>query len=43
MLLRGNLALAPMAKLPEYVLDVGTGTGIWAVEYGDYSKTLKNS
>lgn len=28
----GKLALAPI-KNPQYVLDIGTGTGIWAIEY----------
>ena len=29
----GTLALAPV-KNPHMVLDFGTGTGIWAMEYG---------
>jgi methylase of polypeptide subunit release factors len=31
--LDGNLHLAPV-KNPGLVLDMGTGTGIWAIEYG---------
>jgi ubiquinone/menaquinone biosynthesis C-methylase UbiE len=31
--LEGKLHLAPL-KDPQLVLDIGTGTGIWAVEYG---------
>lgn len=26
--------MAPMSKVPEYVLDIATGTGIWALEFG---------
>lgn len=33
--LRGELGLAPKAmEGAKRVLDLGTGTGIWAVEYG---------
>jgi ubiquinone/menaquinone biosynthesis C-methylase UbiE len=32
-LLGGNLYLAPV-KDPKFVLDVATGTGIWALEFG---------
>ncbi len=28
-----NLSLAPLTKEPEHVLDFGTGTGAWAVDY----------
>lgn len=35
LLLDGNLAVAPLEKEPENVLDVATGTGIWALEYGE--------
>ncbi|KAH8660555.1 hypothetical protein BX600DRAFT_438768 [Xylariales sp. PMI_506] len=30
----GYLALAPLSSPPKNVLDIGTGTGIWAVEFG---------
>ncbi|KAE8380203.1 S-adenosyl-L-methionine-dependent methyltransferase [Aspergillus bertholletiae] len=35
LLLRGRLYLAPIADSPQNVLDVGTGTGLWAIEFGD--------
>jgi hypothetical protein len=31
----GVLALAPISS-PRNVLDIGTGTGIWAIEFGSY-------
>jgi hypothetical protein len=33
-LLGGKLSLAPVDN-PKRVLDLGTGTGIWAIEYGE--------
>src|SRR5436305_513470 len=33
--LRGDLFRAPLATLPQRVLDVGTGTGIWALDFAD--------
>ncbi|KAM0282371.1 hypothetical protein ACHAQH_003050 [Verticillium albo-atrum] len=33
--LRGKLCLSPKEKTAKRVLDVGTGTGIWAIEYVD--------
>lgn len=32
--LEGKLNLAPIAKNPQRILDIGTGTGLWAVEIG---------
>ena len=32
--LRGKLNLAPIPKDPQRILDIGTGTGIWAIEMG---------
>ena len=32
--LHGELALCPKAKGANRVLDIGTGTGVWAIEYG---------
>ena len=32
--LGGKLHLAPIMKRPRRILDLGTGTGIWAVEMG---------
>jgi len=33
--LNGDLYLAPIGDNPQKILDVGTGTGIWAIEIGD--------
>lgn len=33
MLLKGKLNLAPIEN-PQSVIDIGTGTGIWAIEFG---------
>ena len=30
-----KLYLAPIGEKPGRILDVGTGTGIWAIEMGD--------
>jgi len=35
MLLDGKLFLAPIGPAPQKVLDVGTGTGIWAMDFAD--------
>lgn len=35
----GKLALAPVSN-PQMVLDMGTGTGIWATDYGSSLITL---
>lgn len=32
--LGGNFYFAPLHSSPKNVLDVGTGTGIWAIEFG---------
>jgi ubiquinone/menaquinone biosynthesis C-methylase UbiE len=32
---RGKAFLAPIPENPEHVLDVGTGTGIWAIEFAE--------
>lgn len=34
-LLHDALFFAPISKNPQYVLDVGTGTGIWAIDFAD--------
>ncbi|KAH8681848.1 S-adenosyl-L-methionine-dependent methyltransferase [Xylariales sp. PMI_506] len=34
-LLDGWLALAPLTTTPRYVLDIGTGTGLWASEFAE--------
>jgi methylase of polypeptide subunit release factors len=33
--LHGKLFLAPIKDNPQNVLDLGTGTGIWAIEFAD--------
>jgi ribosomal protein L11 methylase PrmA len=38
MTLGGKLHLAPV-KDPKLVLDFGTGTGIWAIDYGKQRST----
>ncbi|KAM0428955.1 hypothetical protein ACHAPT_006758 [Fusarium lateritium] len=35
LLLGGKLFLAPFTKEPQRVLDLGTGTGIWAMDFAD--------
>ncbi|KAK9776349.1 putative S-adenosyl-L-methionine-dependent methyltransferase [Seiridium cardinale] len=35
LLLDGRLALAPFTESPHYVLDIGTGTGIWAIQFAE--------
>jgi SAM-dependent methyltransferase len=34
-LLDGNLHLAPIGSHPQRVLDIGTGTGAWAIDFAD--------
>ncbi|KAH8662497.1 S-adenosyl-L-methionine-dependent methyltransferase [Xylariales sp. PMI_506] len=31
----GRICLAPLSEPPRYVLDIGTGTGIWAFEFAE--------
>ncbi|KAL6414270.1 hypothetical protein AUP68_00788 [Ilyonectria robusta] len=35
LVLRGKLHLAPIRDKPQRVLDLGTGTGIWAIDFAD--------
>ncbi|KAF4975218.1 hypothetical protein FDECE_18592 [Fusarium decemcellulare] len=35
LILDGKLHLAPIGKDPQRVLDLGTGTGIWAIDFAD--------
>ncbi|KAI1855358.1 hypothetical protein JX266_000223 [Neoarthrinium moseri] len=35
LMLNGWLHIAPMSKVPEHVLDIATGTGIWALEFAE--------
>lgn len=41
MLLKGKLGLAPVEN-PQSVLDIGTGTGIWAIEFGEAYRFLNS-
>ncbi|KAL3422653.1 methyltransferase [Phlyctema vagabunda] len=38
-LLNGRLHYAPIGPTPQNILDIGTGTGIWAIEMGDLYPT----
>jgi ubiquinone/menaquinone biosynthesis C-methylase UbiE len=35
LLMDGKLHLAPISKNPQRVLDIGTGTGIWAIDFAE--------
>ncbi|KAI9738286.1 MAG: hypothetical protein M1834_008784 [Cirrosporium novae-zelandiae] len=35
MLFEGELCLAPISTHPQRVLDLGTGTGIWAMDFAE--------
>jgi len=35
-----RLHLAPIGELPQRILDVGTGTGIWCMEMGPYKMAV---
>ncbi|KAI5843100.1 S-adenosyl-L-methionine-dependent methyltransferase [Morchella snyderi] len=41
LLLGGALHLAPIGENPQNILDVGTGTGIWAIEMADLHPSAK--
>ena len=36
-----KLLLAPITDDPEFILDAGTGTGMWAIEMGDLYPSAK--
>ncbi|KAL1850094.1 hypothetical protein Plec18170_007192 [Paecilomyces lecythidis] len=38
LLLKGELNLAPIGSDPQRVLDIGTGTGIWAIQFAEYDQ-----
>jgi hypothetical protein len=33
-----RLHLAPLGRYPQKILDIGTGTGIWAIDMAEYDK-----
>lgn len=35
-MLDGELQIAPIGEHPQRILDVGTGTGIWAIDCAEY-------
>jgi SAM-dependent methyltransferase len=39
MLLGGELYNAPIKSSPQNILDLGTGTGIWAMDIAEYAKS----
>jgi ubiquinone/menaquinone biosynthesis C-methylase UbiE len=39
MLLGGELYNAPIKSSPQNILDLGTGTGIWAIEIAEYVRS----
>lgn len=41
-LTKGRLSLAPMVTAPAHVLDVATGTGIWAIKFGNRPQLAAN-
>ncbi|KAG6146912.1 hypothetical protein E4U28_008121 [Claviceps purpurea] len=41
MLMENKLFLAPIGDHPQKILDIGTGTGIWAIEVGDKYPSAK--
>lgn len=41
LLLGGKLHLAPLGGNPQRILDIGTGTGIWAMDMADRYPTAK--
>lgn len=41
LILDGELHMAPIKSHPERVLDLGTGTGIWAMDFAEYVLLLE--
>ena len=42
-LLEGELYKAPIGQHPQQILDIGTGTGIWAIDMADKYATLSSN
>ena len=41
LMLRGAPHLAPVRPSPKHVLDIGTGTGLWAIEFAEQNPTTE--
>lgn len=41
LLLGGKLFLAPIPDEPHRILDLGTGTGIWAMDFAELASPIK--
>lgn len=39
LVLGGKLHVAPLSNTPQRVLDIGTGTGIWAIDFAEYASS----
>lgn len=40
-MMHGKIFLAPIGPNPGRVIDIGTGTGIWAIDFGNIGTELK--
>jgi hypothetical protein len=40
LILGGRLFLAPISEHPQRILDLGTGTGLWAIDIGQWRSWL---
>lgn len=40
LLFKGELYTAPINENPQAILDLGTGTGIWAIDMAELAETL---
>jgi hypothetical protein len=39
-ILEGKLHLSPIGATPQRILDLGTGTGIWAIDMGRFAHSI---